>query len=160
MAFLGEEIAVSSLPESTSYDPLPAGWYEVKVSGAELKDTKNGTGQYISVKYDVLGPSHQGRIVFGNLNIRNANPKAEEIGRRQLGDLMRSIGLDKVRDTDQLIGGVLKIKLDIRPATDGYAAQNEVREFKAMEGSAPPKVSAPAEGSASPAKAAPPWAKK
>lgn len=104
-------------------------------------------------------------MVFGNLNIKNASAKAEEIGRQQLGELMRSIGLAKVTDTDQLIGGVLQIKLDVRAATEQYSAQNEVKGFKAITGSAPtfatPAASAPATSApAASGKAAPPWAKK
>ena len=94
--------------------------------------------------------------MFGNLNIMNKSQKAEEIGRQQLGELMRSVGIGRIEDTDQLIGCPLQIKLSIRPAENGYAAQNEVRGFRAPEGAAPAKA-APA---ASSAKAAPPWAKK
>ena len=164
MAFLSQSFDVSELPQSTGggFDPLPAGWYSVKVTGAELKNTKAGTGQYIAVRYDVLGPTHQGRVVFGNLNIKNPNPKAEEIGRQQLGDLMRAIGLAKVTDTDQLIGGTLQIKLDIR-RDETYGDSNDVKGYKAGAGaaSAPPafaKAAAPAPQESS--AAAPPWAKK
>ena len=69
---------------------------------------------------------------------------------------MRCIGLGRIEDTDQLIGCPLQIKLSIRPAENGYAAQNEVRGFRVAEGAAPAKA-APA---ASSSKAAPPWAKK
>ena len=166
MAFLGQTFDANDLPQGNTYEPLPAGWYTATIADAELKPTKDGSGQYIKVRYDITGPTHQGRVVFGNLNIKNASAKAEEIGRQQLGELMRSIGLAKVTDTDQLIGGVLSIKIDVRPATDQYPAQNEVRGFKAISGSAPtfaaPAASpaASATASAGPAKAAPPWAKK
>jgi hypothetical protein len=179
MAFL--DISLSDLPESTggAYDPLPAGWYTAMIAGADLQATKDGTGQYIKIKYSITGPSHQGRIVFGNLNIKNASAKAEEIGRQQLGELMRAIGLARVQDTDQLIGGQLSIKLDIRPArTDAasgktYDAQNEVNGYKAAGGLAPaaampsfgaasqPQAQAHAAPSApSAASSAPPWAKR
>jgi hypothetical protein len=168
MAFLGQTFDVNTLPEGNggNYDPLPPGWYTATINKADLQPTKDGSGQYIKVRYDITGPSHQGRVVFGNLNIKNASAKAEEIGRQQLGELMRSIGLAKVTDTDQLIGGSLSIKLDVRAATEQYAAQNEVKGFKAITGSAPtfaaraasPAASAPA--AAAPAKATPPWAKK
>jgi hypothetical protein len=165
MAFLGETISVNDLPqreEAGNYDPLPAGWYTANISGAELKATKAGDGQYIAVRYDITGPTHQGRVVFGNINVRNASAKAEEIGRQQLGEIMRAIGLAKVSDTDELIGGGLSIKLDIKEATADYKARNEVRGFKALEGSPTTfKAAAPASAPASgPAKAAPPWAKK
>jgi hypothetical protein len=168
MAFLGQTFDANDMPQGNggNYDPLPAGWYNANITSAELKPTKDGSGQYIKVRYDITGPSHQGRVVFGNLNIKNASAKAEEIGRQQLGEIMRAIGLAKVTDTDQLIGGSLSIKLDVRAATEQYPAQNEVKGFKAITGSAPtfaapatsPAASAPA--AAAPAKATPPWAKK
>ena len=165
MAFLNEEFNVNELPQGNgNFEPLPAGWYTATISQSELKATKAGNGQYIKLRYDITGPSHQGRVVFGNLNIKNPNPKAEEIGRQQLGDIMRAIGLAKVTDTDQLIGGQIGIKLEVKQ-DEQYGASNEVKGFKSVSGSAAPaaasisaKTTAPA--SAAPAKAAPPWAKK
>jgi hypothetical protein len=162
MAFLNEEFNVNELPQGNgNFEPVPAGWYTATISQAELKDTKAGNGQYIKLRYDITGPSHQGRVVFGNLNIKNANPKAEEIGRQQLGDIMRAIGLAKVTDTDQLIGGQIGIKLEVKEDAQ-YGASNEVKAFKSVSGSAAPAAAAiPAKAAApAPAKAAPPWAKK
>jgi hypothetical protein len=161
MAFLGQTFDANELPQGNTYEPLPAGWYTATITAAELKPTKDGSGQYIKVRYDITGPTHQGRVVFGNINIRNASARAEEIGRQQLGELMRAIGLARITDTDQLIGGVLSIKVDVRQATDQYPAQNEVRGFKAITGAAPalsPAASAPA--ASAPGKVAPPWAKR
>jgi hypothetical protein len=100
-------------------------------------------------------------VVFGNLNIRNASPKAEEIGRQQLGDICRAIGLAKVSDTDQLIGNSLMIKLDIEKS-EQYGDKNQVKGFKPIAGGAPsvPVRSSVQNVAAAPAKAAPPWAKK
>ena len=98
------------------------------------------------------------------MNIKNAYPKAEEIGRQQLGDIMRAIGLAKVTDTDQLIGGQIAIKLEVKQ-DEQYGASNEVKGFKSVSGSVAPaaasipaKTAAPAPAAS--AKAAPPWAKK
>lgn len=161
MAFLGQTFDANDLPQGSTYEPLPAGWYTATIADAELKPTKNGSGQYIKVRYDITGPTHQGRVVFGNLNINNSSAKAEEIGRQQLGELMRAIGLAKVTDTDQLIGGVLSIKLDVREETNQYPAQNEIKGFKAITGAAP-AFAAPASSPAAsaPGKATPPWGKK
>jgi hypothetical protein len=164
MAFLTEEFNVNDLPVSKmgSFEPLPAGWYTATINQAELKDTKANNGQYIKLRYDITGPTHQGRVVFGNLNIKNANPKAEEIGRQQLGEIMRAIGLAKVTDTDQLIGGQISIKLEIKQ-DDQYGASNEVKGFRSVAGSPAPATTsfaAPAAAQISVAKAAPPWSKK
>jgi hypothetical protein len=162
MAFLNETYNVNELPQGNgNFDPLPPGWYDANITGAELKNTKAGNGQYIAVRYDITGPTHQGRVVFGNLNIKNPNPKAEEIGRQQLGEIMRAIGLAKVTDTDQLIGGSLHIKLDIREQDD-YAPSNDVNGFKAIGGSVltPSMAQAPTQSAAASGKAAPPWVKK
>jgi hypothetical protein len=172
MAFLGQTFDANELPQGNggNFEPLPEGSYNATVTQAELKPTNDGTGQYIKLRLDITGPSHQGRVVFGNLNIKNASAKTEEIGRQQLGDIMRAIGLAKVTDTDQLIGGSLNIKLSIRTArTDEktgktYEASNEVKAYRAINGGAAPtfQAAAPAAApaAAAPAKAAPPWAKK
>jgi len=155
MANLGQTFNTDDLPAGSggNFEPLPAGWYQVTVAGAELKTTKAGTGEYISVRYDVVAPTHQGRVVFGNLNIKNPNPKAEEIGRQQLGNLMRAIGLANVSDTDQLIGGNCSIKLSIRKS-EQYGDNNDVKAWKAIEGGAVPTPAAKPETSSSA-----PWAK-
>lgn len=162
MAFLNEAFDINELPQGTSnFEPLPAGWYTATIAQSELKATKAGNGQYIKLRYDITGPSHQGRAVFGNLNIKNANLKAEEIGRQQLGDIMRAIGLAKVTDTDQLIGGQIAIKLAVKEDMQ-YGASNEVKGFKSVSGSVAPAAAVPpfVKQAHTDDKAAPPWAKK
>ena len=156
MAHLGEEFNVNTMPKSErNFEPLPAGWYDVSISGAEVKDTKTGTGSYIAVRYAVTGPTHQGRVVFGNLNVKNANPTAEKIGREQLGELMLAIGLEKVTDSDQLIGGNLSIKLDIRKS-EQYGDSNNVIGFKSLNKSTLPMSNVSQDSK----KSSPPWTKK
>lgn len=159
MAFLGETFSTDDLPQSErSYDLLPDGWYNVTITKADLGTTKAGNGQKIDIRYDITGPTHQGRVLFGALNIRNPSQKAEEIGRQQLGEIMRAVGLAKVQDTDELIGKSLAVKVKTRPAENGYEARNEVSGFKAIAGGMAPAVAAaPAAPSGA---ASPPWAKK
>jgi hypothetical protein len=157
MASLSQSFDVSDLPKGDSnFAPLPAGWYTATIAGAEIKQTKAGNGEYVAVKYSITGPTHQGRFVFANLNIKNPNPKAEEIGRQQLGEIMRAIGLARVDDTDQLIGGSLSIKLEVK-SSEQYGDGNEVKGFKSVTGGALPSPASTAPASA---KAAPPWARK
>lgn len=161
MAQLAQVFNAQDLPEGMSFEPLPAGWYQADISESELKDTNAGNGQYIKLKLTITGPTHQGRVVFTNLNIRNANPKAEEIGLGQLRSLMSAIGLSSVQDTDQLIGGSCEIKLTIKQS-EQYGPENEVKGFKAIggAGSAMPAPAPAANAAQQPAAAAkPPWQK-
>lgn len=147
---LDEVFTLDSVPAPTNnYDAIPAGMYEATIANAEIKDSKSG-GKYINVRYDITGPAHIGRVVFGMITIANANPKAEEVGRQQLGELIRAIGLDKLADTDQLIGGSLILKLDVEES-EKYGSQNRVRGFRPST-KAKPTVAATTN--------TPPWAKK
>jgi hypothetical protein len=160
MAQLNQAFVESELPKSErNFEPLPAGWYTCTIGGAEIKATKAGTGEYIAIRYDITGPSHQGRVVFGNLNIKNANPTAEAIGYQQMGELMRAIGLARVDDTDQFVGGQLQVKLDIRKS-EQYGDSNDVKAYKSLAGGAMPMAAATAAAPKAAAKATPPWQKK
>lgn len=157
MAILSQTFNLNDLPQETggSFEPLPAGWYDANITGAELRNTKSGTGQFIAIKYTVTGPTHQGRVVFGNVNIKNDSAKAEEIGRAQLGSIMRSVGLAKIGDTNVLIGKSIGVKLKIQK-DEQYGDRNEVAGFRAIESHMPiPSSAAPSVEA--PKKAAPPW---
>jgi hypothetical protein len=78
MAFLNEEFNVNELPVgNNNFEPLPAGWYSATISQSELKDTKAGNGQYIKLRYDITGPTHQGRVVLAisTSRIRTRKPR-------------------------------------------------------------------------------------
>lgn len=167
MAFLEETFVADELPQSErSYDLLPEGWYDATITKADVGQTKAGNGTKIDVRYDITGPTQQGRVIFASLNIRNPSVEAERIGREQLGELMRAIGLARVQDSDELIGGNVCIKVRVKKPSakdiaNGYLQdRNEVAGWRAIGGStaampkAPGAVAAPASATAKP-----PWAK-
>lgn len=158
MANLNETINVNDTPEAPDFSPIPAGDYHVKVTEASLETTKAGNGQYIKLRLDVIGPSYEGRVLFSNINIRNPNPKAEEIGRQQLGSIMRAIGLSQVSDTDQLIGGQLIVSIKITK-DEQYGDRNEVKSYKAQKGSTAPAPEAPQQSEPAASGSVPPWQK-
>lgn len=158
MAFLGQSYTVKDIPEQDGFEPVPAGWYNARITEAEVKSTKAGTGSYIKVRYDITGPTHQGRVIYGNINLSNPNQQAEQIGIQQLGSLARAIGLEVISDSDQLINHDVQIKLSIKKDTSGqYNDSNDVKGFKAIDGTMPsmPTSSAPTGKTATP-----PWAVK
>ena len=61
---LNAPLSQQNLPESTGFDPLPAGWYFATITESELKTTKAGNGEYISIKYEVTGNTPGARHLF------------------------------------------------------------------------------------------------
>jgi len=159
MAFLGETFSTESLPvPDRSFELVPEGWYNATITKAELGKTKAGTGDKIDMRYDITGPTHQGRVIFATLNVRNPSPEAERRGRAQLGEIMRAVGLPKIDDSDELIGCSIVIRVKIKPPSNGYDARNEVGGFKSASGALPQVTSSP-EPTAQPSGAKPPWQK-
>lgn len=153
----GGEFDANAQEAPASFDPFPVGVYTFTVASAAMKHTKDGTGQYVSCELTVTGPTHEGRKVFCNFNLQNRSAEAERIGQQQFGALCRAVGLSRIKDTDELIGTEFSAKVRIRPAKDGYAAQNEIQpETCAPLAGAPTAPPAPATSAAKPA----PWAKK
>lgn len=145
------------------FAPLEAGAYEVEITNSEVKDTKNGQGCYLSLELSVLGPKGTGRKVWSNITLKNANAQAESIGQGQLSSLCRAVGIAKLTDSDQLFQKVLRVRLKVTPAKDGYQAKNEVTAYKAMgTPTVAPSAARPAANSPAPAAAAssPPWARR
>lgn len=108
------------------FKPIPDGWYDVKIAGAEIKQTRSGTGNYVSVQFVVTGPTHQNRRIFNIYNIQNANAEAEKIGLAELGRLAGACGIDKLEDTDQLVGMHCMIKVATQKSIE-YGDRNIVK---------------------------------
>lgn len=141
------------------YSAMPAGVYNATVADVELKDTKAGTGQYLSVKFDILDEPYDRRKVWSNLNINNPSEKAQAIGRAQLKGLAISAGIENLEDTDELIGAMVRLVLAIDKEDE---TRNVVKGFIGSKDDAP---AAPAPAAKPVAKAAPaaadkkPWQK-
>ena len=131
-------------PDDGSYSPIPAGDYTVVIDGAELKDTKDGSGQYVKVAFSIIGPAYQGRKIWQNYNIFNRNADAEQIGRAQLKSLTVALGLDNLRDTDELIGHRALVHVSIQADKTGkYGDQNRLSKYRPADSAPPASASFP-----------------
>lgn len=153
MAHLGFNINREELPPvDNDYGVLPEGVYTARTLSSDLKDTKTG-GQRIELCYSITGPDYVGRRIYQSFNIRNVNPKAEEIAYKQLNEFMSAAGILNIEDTDQMIGHDLQIALKIKRDAE-YGDKNEVKKIMSLTGSAAP-APAPTQAYAPPAQAAP-----
>ena len=117
-----------------SFEPIPAGTYNVFCVEAQVKQTKDGTGDYINCKFKITDGEYDGSFLFTMFNIKNKNAKAVEIGMSQLKSFMMCCGLTdfKLASVTHLEGlncsAVVKIKNDAQ-----YGDKNVISYFKARD---------------------------
>jgi hypothetical protein len=76
-----------------TFQPLPAGDYLVRMNRFEEKPTKNGAGTIISSGFEVVQGEQKGRLIFHNFLVEHTNPKAQEIGNKQLDEYLKAVGV-------------------------------------------------------------------
>lgn len=135
-----------------TFEPLPAGWYTAMIENAEVKDTKRGDGKYLKVVFVIVGDEGKGRKLFTNINLANPNPKAVEIGQRELANLGQSLGLARVKDCTDLKDKVVECKVAIKKE-DGRDPDNEIKQYRHVNGTAAQANAASTAAAAKPAAA-------
>ena len=142
----------STVAPNESIEAIPAGWYNAQIDQSEMKPTKDGSGAYLELRFSILDGQYVNRKVFTRLNLRNANPAAQEIAYKQLSAICHATGVLQVQDSQQLHGRPMKIKVSVRAASGDYEASNELKAFKNINEQVDGPVGAPA------AQGGAPWA--
>lgn len=143
--FLNEELEAVEM--NTSYDPLPAGTYNVTIIGAENKETNAKNGWYIKLTLEVADGRYQGRRLWENMNYRNPNPMTEEIGKRTLKTVMAHCNIGELRSTDQFLGHSLPVQVTLKKRKDDpNTMENQIRFSPPKGGEQPtPRPATPAQ---------------
>lgn len=142
-------------PAQDGYDAIPVGDYEAAIVASEIKTTKAGTGKYLDLTVEILGPTHAGRKVFPKINVENPNKQAVDIGMRELRSICDAIGIAGFRQTEELHDKPLVVR--IKHEQYQGEPQARVASWKSNGGQVPPAVSKPPPSTPSkPSEAAPP----
>lgn len=154
----------ASVEPSTPMDVLPKGRYLCVAIASELKMTKNGSGEYLQITFEVIDGPAKGRKLFERLNIRNANKTAEDIAQRALSALCHAVGVINLDDSEQLHNIPVQLDVDIEPAKGEYSASNRIKGYLAANGQAttPARTapSAPAPSAPASTGSTPVWKKR
>jgi len=114
-----------------SFEPIPAGWYNMMIIDSEMKPTSNGHGAYLQLTLKVMDGQYAGRQVFDRLNIQHQNPVATEIAYRRLSAYCHATGVLQIQDSQQLHGIPLKARVSVRTDSTGqYDPSNEIKAVK------------------------------
>jgi hypothetical protein len=136
------EFNPNEIPEDNrSFEPLPAGDYNMQVVDSEVKPTKKGNGDQLVLTLEVLDGPYANRRVWDRLNIRNPNSDAQRIAERALADLCLAINVMHITDSSSLHFKPFIGHVTIRPGNDKYGPSNSVR-YKARAGVTPKPAAA------------------
>ena len=133
MPKMNKTFDANQVDPSNSYEVIAAGWYPAQLEKSEMKKTKAGDGSYLSLMFKILDGESKGRTIFTNLNLDNPNPVAVEIAERNFSSLCHATGVLVVKDTEQLHGKPVEIKVGISPAEGKYDASNDIKGYRKLD---------------------------
>lgn len=123
---------LTGVKEQSSFEPIPKGDYLVVAKAGELKATKDGTGKYCKVEFEVLEGDFKGRKLWMNFNVQNANPKAVEIALSQMKSFFLAAGAKEssiaTLTPDSFAGQSATAVVDLQ--SDSYGEKNVIKGFK------------------------------
>lgn len=117
---------------TNDFELIPDGTEAVAViTGSELKETRDGTGQYVNLKIEIIDGDYKGRVVFDILNIQNKNEKAMKIAYQTLAKICNAVGKTQIQSTEELHDIPMKIKIGVNKQ-EGYDPSNKVKNYSGV----------------------------
>lgn len=132
MANLGTTFDASTVSPQQAYEPIPAGWYNALIDHSEMRPTKDGSGAYLQLRFNIIDGDYANRKIFARLNLNNRNETAVAIAQQQLSAICHATGVMQVLDSEQLHGRPMQIKVKYVPANGNYEASNDISGYRAI----------------------------
>jgi hypothetical protein len=139
----------NNVEPAEDFDPLPAGKYVAVIIESEYKPTKNNSGIYLQLTFEVIEGDHKGLRVWARLNLENANATAVKIARQELSAICRAVGVMTPKDSSELHDRPLVIGVKCKKRKDSEDLANEIKGYTRHE----PVASKPTQA----ANPTPPW---
>ncbi len=104
-----------------------------------LKDTKNKDGQYLEIVFEILKGEHEGKRLYGRLNLRNKSADACRIAEGELSALCHAINVKRPRNEQALLNIplVVAVELEARKDKQGPNGEtlysNRIRGYESVE---------------------------
>jgi hypothetical protein len=142
------------------FEVIPAGEYDAIIVNSKVETTKKGDGRLVNLELQILSGEYQNRKLFDRLNLWNPSEMAVKIARGTLSSICRSVNVLTPRDTAELHGKPLRVKVTVSDSPE-YGKRNEVKGYMPRNGSpkASPTETVPQPGSTTAAESAvqAPW---
>src|SRR5262245_60959552 len=115
------------------FEAIPAGKYLAMITDSEVKPTKNGSGTYLQLTFQVVEGQYKGRFVWARLNLQNPNATAVQIARAELSAICRAVGVMTPGDSAELHNLPLVITVRCKKRPDTGEVSNEIKGYAKRE---------------------------
>jgi len=139
----------NNVEPAADFEPIPAGTYNAVIINSVMKPTKDGSGSFLELQFQIIDGEYKGRLVWSRLVLENKNEITVKIAKSQLADICRAVGILTPRDSCELHNLPMQIKVVVKKRSDNGEPANEIRAYLKRETST--QNSAPA------AKGVAPW---
>lgn len=119
---LNIQVQDHSAPE---YTLLPKGYYKIVALKEGLKDAQKG-GKYIGIEFEAIESK---RKLWENYNIVNENATTVKIATEQLESFAWAVGLNTLRNSEELLFKEVTAYVDIDPEKNGHKAKNKIKGY-------------------------------
>ncbi|GAB4240852.1 MAG: hypothetical protein OHK0028_19110 [Deltaproteobacteria bacterium] len=126
----------NNVDPAVDFEPIPAGKYLAVITGSEMKATKNGSGSFLELTFQVIEGPYRNRQLWARLNLDNPNKQAVEIARAQLSAICRAVGVMQPKDSLELHNLPLQITVKCKRREDTDEIVNEIRAYTKKEAAA------------------------
>lgn len=133
MANLGNFDA-NEVEPTNSFEPIPAGKYVAAITESEMKPTKNGSGSYLQLTFQLMEGEYKNRVLWARLNLHNPNATAVKIARGELSAICRAVGVMKPTDSVDLHNIPLTITVKCKKREDTDEITNEIKGYEPKTG--------------------------
>lgn len=140
-----------NIEPNIDFDPIPAGKYLAVITTSEMKPTKNGSGHYLELIFQVIEGPYKNRLLWSRLNLDNPSDQAVQIARGELSALCRAVGVMQPKDSVELHNLPLVVTVKCKNREDTGDVVNEIKGYAKKEAA----VTTPSAQTNTP-----PWARK
>ena len=123
----------ANVDPATDFEPIPAGKYLAIISNSEMKPTKNGSGTYLELTFQVIEGQYKNRLLWSRLNLSNPNTQTVQIAQGELSAICRSVGVMQPKDSAELHNLPLQISVKCKKREDTGDVVNEIKGYSRKE---------------------------
>jgi hypothetical protein len=126
----------NNVDPATDFEPLPAGKYLAAITESQMKPTKNGSGHYLELTFQVIDGPFKNRLLWSRLNLDNPNRQAVQIAQGELSAICRAVGVLQPKDSLELDKLPKPITVKSKKREDTGDITNEVRGYARKDAAA------------------------